>query len=720
MNPFKNGVLPCEMDLDEDEAIEKMWYIVSGCLSTIYPQSMKGQPVSTLVISQARSRVTAELKGAKGYCGSLLGDCFSGGLIDVWVENLLLDNAEPHTSTFSATLRLQVVERILNKWPVFCRIAAYIAQKTVTESISLNVVMTAALNRKLVIPLFQDVTPRIMESLELMRSDPAADLTLVQCARNVCIAASVGSDDPAGFMKEYFLNVYVESACHHFSRVSSNLVTQTTIGEFVEWIRESLEQESLCAQRIPLSECDVDHTIREILRGIVRPHLQRRVVGRDLDALIERRDAVTLRAIGDICCKADCGESFRIALEDGFEANFLRASESGNEHDVILQLEYEHRDCRALCALLDGTDSINLVLFSALRRAIVNLQCKNPPIFVNRALAYRVNDVMRKKTLDDDQWDFVIESTRHLASALHENDVFVEVYRGLLEIRLLSWDASMLEREVTMFKCLKACVCNPLIGSLYEMIMEATKQPLVPNFPPEVSLEAANLNNGCVIDSNFAVRLLNNAYWSLLLHSEASFPTAVKPLLRHFEEMHNFNQSQRSLCWRLQASRGTATVSFRHGDRDIVGDGVQLALLHRLSSGSASLEKLMCEGFSASTIIAMVRCKVLTESENCVRIARVINDRRRRIDLPLVNVVPPLEKSSIVMLRESQVDAAIVRCMKSSKSLSFTDLKQRVHGLLAGRFEVTHAFLKRRVEYLMVNEFVKRDDTNHSILIFVA
>ena len=65
------------------------------------------------------------------------------------------------------------------------------------------------------------------------------------------------------------------------------------------------------------------------------------------------------------------------------------------------------------------------------------------------------------------------------------------------------------------------------------------------------------------------------------------------------------------------------------------------------------------------------------------------------------------------------IDAAIVRLMKSRKSLSYIELVQEVLGMLSG-FKPKVKDIKQRIEMLIEREYLERDKRSSSLYHYLA
>ncbi len=70
--------------------------------------------------------------------------------------------------------------------------------------------------------------------------------------------------------------------------------------------------------------------------------------------------------------------------------------------------------------------------------------------------------------------------------------------------------------------------------------------------------------------------------------------------------------------------------------------------------------------------------------------------------------------------RRPQIEAAIVRLMKSRKILSHNDIVASVTQQLSSRFLPSSAAIKRRIESLLEREYLERDQSNRNLYRYIA
>ena len=77
-------------------------------------------------------------------------------------------------------------------------------------------------------------------------------------------------------------------------------------------------------------------------------------------------------------------------------------------------------------------------------------------------------------------------------------------------------------------------------------------------------------------------------------------------------------------------------------------------------------------------------------------------------------------ETDVLKQREFEVDAAMVRIMKTRNVLNWNELQTQVVDALKSRFRVNIRMLKKRLESLIEREFMERDADNPKVIKYVA
>jgi cullin 3 len=115
------------------------------------------------------------------------------------------------------------------------------------------------------------------------------------------------------------------------------------------------------------------------------------------------------------------------------------------------------------------------------------------------------------------------------------------------------------------------------------------------------------------------------------------------------------------------------------------------------------------------------------EDNDVITINEDFTSKFKRIKVPLISVkdtsVVDLDNHIPSQLQEDrthQLDATIVRILKTKKQISHNDLVAEVTRILSSKFVPVIAFIKKRIESLIERDYLTRDSGDNKIYRYVA
>lgn len=135
-------------------------------------------------------------------------------------------------------------------------------------------------------------------------------------------------------------------------------------------------------------------------------------------------------------------------------------------------------------------------------------------------------------------------------------------------------------------------------------------------------------------------------------------------------------------------------------------EDVAKRVLHSLSCGKV---RVLCKAPEGRTIGTSDAFSVNADFKN----------PRRRLKIPMAILEEAQTQKRVEDDRRSAIDASVVRTMKSAKTMSHKDLFAQVLRQLS-LFRPDPKLIKRRIEYLIENDYMERDETNPNLYLYVA
>ncbi|GBG32209.1 Cullin-1 [Hondaea fermentalgiana] len=334
--------------------------------------------------------------------------------------------------------------------------------------------------------------------------------------------------------------------------------------------------------------------------------------------------------------------------------------------------------------------------------------------------------------------------TVELFGYVNEKDVFALFYRKHLAKRLiLNRTTSHDAERVVIAKLQKLCgvpFVSKFTGMLKDLMLADGLQRDFERYMREKEKE---------VDFDFNVKVLTSGFWPTYRHEAMTqLPHQLSPALLAFESFYGSRTAHRTLTW-IHAL-GTMTLSGRFTACEkpvqLVVTTFQGAILLLYNESDTPLSVTqMASRLGLSVEITRKQLHSLTNGKHAIlrsvgastasgenEALYGINDefttRARRIRIPQL----PMEKAeqakqerSTNLLKISEerryaVEAAIVRILKTHKTLSYVELSVKVVEMLSPVFMPQPNTIRKRVDDLLERDYIEKDEADDSKLVYVA
>lgn len=336
--------------------------------------------------------------------------------------------------------------------------------------------------------------------------------------------------------------------------------------------------------------------------------------------------------------------------------------------------------------------------------------------------------------LVEDDLDIVLDKLVKLLAYISDRDMFSEFYRKKLARRLLHATSCGEDTEKGVLTRLKQqCgqqFTSKMEGMVQDLQMAREKERNFRNW-----LEERNIT--LPLDMN--VTVLTTGYWPSYKTLEMELPDGMVTGLQHFSQFHDEAAPSRKLIWQLGLGSVHLKATFDK-TYELVMAPVQAVVLLCFNDDDASEEmnfadlkdntKLPEEDLSrALHSLCLAKYKILLKASpekkisktDVFRLNKKFSDRARRIRIPLPAVDDRRKvQEEVDKDRRHTVDAAIVRIMKSRKTLSHSDLMLEVVQQLQKMFQPDIKVIKRSIEGLIERDYLERDTDNQQVYKYVA
>lgn len=433
-------------------------------------------------------------------------------------------------------------------------------------------------------------------------------------------------------------------------------------------------------------------------------------------------------------------------LEQGLApmAEIVQAYIASKGHDILNQrqarLDAGEKDknddpdfVKSLLTLHDKYLSVVKTDFSghsvfqkALKDAFDNFVNKNVGTYTNAEFMSTYCDRVLKsggEKLSEAEVEETIEKVVQLFSYLTDKDVFVEIYRNQLAKRLLNQRSTSADAEKIMIAKLKM-----QCGTQFTTKLEGMLNDLAVGSDQKSEFEKKMSEQNSKID--FGVQVLTTGFWPSYQTPDIAIPTEMQNCLNVFQDWHNHKHQQRKLNWIF--SLGNATVKAVYGKKTY---DLQVTTLQAIALNALDNDKVMSFTELKDLLnLDEAILKPLMHSLSCgkykvvskVPASNKINTtdkfmanssfscQMRKIRIPMASLETSHSTQRIEEDRSSVIEAAIVRTMKTRKTLKHQELVAEVLSQLH-LFKPNPRVIKKRIESLIEREYLERSAENNQV-----
>ena len=365
---------------------------------------------------------------------------------------------------------------------------------------------------------------------------------------------------------------------------------------------------------------------------------------------------------------------------------------------------------------------------------------------VARHLCTYIDDMLRKslKEVAESEINEKLEQVIVIFRYLTDKDVFEDQYKKHLSQRLLLGKSLSDDTERLMISKLRTECGHQFTTKLEAMFKDMTLSDQIndefrasPLNPRAQRAEAVEL----------AASVLTRGSWPLADAPQCVLPPSIAIACEAFKQFYGHRHSGRRLHWLTSHGSGELKCSFDKGKKELQVHTYQMCILVLYNSATSYTFQQIREMTSIPEAelrrhllsLAHPKVKVLAKTPSTKEVhddhTFAWNDAYTsplyRVKIPLMALETAEEKAaaagadadlpdSVLQSRQHSVDAAVVRIMKTRKTLEHNQLIIEVSKQLSHRFVTDASFIKKRIEGLIEKEYLERDQSDRRLYHYLA
>lgn len=366
----------------------------------------------------------------------------------------------------------------------------------------------------------------------------------------------------------------------------------------------------------------------------------------------------------------------------------------------------------------------------------INLNPRSPEF-----ISLFVDDKLRKglKGVSEEDVESILDKVMMLFRYLQEKDVFEKYYKQHLAKRLLSGKSVSDDAERSLIVKLKTECGYQFTSKLEGMFTDMkTSKDTMQGFNAVVS------NNDTSESPTLSVQVLTTGYWPTQSGAACNLPAEILTVCDHFKTYYLSTHTGRRLTWQTNMGTADLKATFGKGQRhELNVSTYNMCILMFFNN----VDSMTYKEIEQATDIPALDLKRSLQSLACVKGKNVLRKEPMSKDISEDDVFVFNDKFSskfykvkigtVAAQKESepekqetrqkveedrkpQIEAAIVRIMKSRRVLDHNNIVTEVTKQLQSRFLPNPSVIKKRIESLIEREFLERDKIDRKIYRYLA
>ena len=364
----------------------------------------------------------------------------------------------------------------------------------------------------------------------------------------------------------------------------------------------------------------------------------------------------------------------------------------------------------------------------------INLNARSPEF-----ISLFVDDKLRRglKGVGEEDVEIVLDKVMMLFRYLQEKDVFEKYYKQHLAKRLLSGKTISDDAERSLIVKLKT-EC----GYQFTSKLEGMFTDMKTSCDTMQGFYASHTDLG---DSpSLVVHVLTTGSWPTQPSPQCNLPAELLGVCEKFRAYYLGTHNGRRLSWQTNMGTADLKATFGKGQKhELNVSTYQMCVLMLFNSA----DRLTSKDIEQATAIPLPDLKRCLQSLACVKGKNVLRKEPMSKDIAeddafffndkFTSKFFKVKIGTVVAQRESepenletrqrveedrkpQIEAAIVRIMKSRRTLDHNNIVAEVTKQLQSRFLPNPVVIKKRIESLIEREFLERDKVDRKLYRYLA
>ncbi|KAF0477803.1 Cullin-domain-containing protein [Gigaspora margarita] len=583
------------------------------------------------------------------------------------------------------------------------------------------------------------VMAAVLKLIERQRNGESVETGLVKSVVESFVALGLDDADSTkstlDVYKEHFQKPFVEASEVYYKAESEKFVSENSVTEYMKKAEARLREEE---NRVKLYLHQSTHKplISTCETVLVKNHTD--IMWDEFQNLLNLDKMDDLNRMYSLLSRITDGlEPLRTRFEEHVRKAGLNAIEKVADQvndnmepkiyvDALLEVHSKYNDM--VTTAFRGEAGFVASLDKACREFVNrNKVCKASTSKSPELLARFCDSLLRKSSKNPEENDLedVLNNIMTVFKYVEDKDVFQKFYSKMLAKRLVNGTSASEDAESSMISKLKEACGFEYTSKLQRMFTDmGLSKDLNDQFKERTSMEANE-------QVDFSVLVLGTASWPLQPSTtNFNIPEELERTFQRFKMFYQNKHSGRKLNWLFHLSKGELKANYCHLSKTGYTFQVstyQMGILLQYNKDSSYTFDDLKQSTDLNTDVligalgTLVKAKVLELSDGTevgdptsrYELNTEFKSKKVRIQLNL-----PVKSEQKVEVEETHktveedrkllMQAAIVRIMKTRKTLKHTALVTEVIAQLSNRFKPKIPDIKKCIDVLLEKEYIER------------
>uniref|UniRef100_A0A6B2KYG7 Cullin-4 n=1 Tax=Arcella intermedia TaxID=1963864 RepID=A0A6B2KYG7_9EUKA len=536
--------------------------------------------------------------------------------------------------------------------------------------------------------------------------------------------------------EKHFEKSFLAATATFYERESERYIEEFQVAEFLKHFEDRIEEEN---QRVIwyLDEATRKPLIHIVENVTLAKHADS-LIEKGYDALMDGDKIDSLKRMYSLFSRVDALGKIKDAWNGYIKkrGGEIILDEQNDKTIVDNLLNFKIRMDTILKTSFNSDDEFLLSLREAFEY-FINLRQNAPAELLAKFLDSKLRVGKSTKVLSELELETLQDRVMEVFRFINGKDVFEAFYKKDLAKRLLLGKSTSVDGEKAMISKLKTeCGAN-FTSKLEGMFKDIDlSKDIVNEFKQTPEYSSYVKDSG--LESK--VYILTTGFWPPYPSLKCNLPPLLSDFQQAFQAFYLNKYSGRRLLWQHSLTQCTIKAIFPKGKKELGVSLFQtLALLMFNEGESHSFNDLVVfTGLEPNELkrtlqsLACGKIRILTKEPAGRIVAETdtfqinSNFATKSVKINVNSSVQVKEtkqeqkktQESVFKDRQYQVDAAIVRIMKTRKTLSHNLLISELFNQL--KFPVKATDLKKRIESLIEREYIERDNEDNTLYNYLA